>query len=305
MRLFKTIFMSIDKIVLIFSLLVMALSLFLVYTLWQNYNRKETIATLDTMLLFSKNMLEEEQQRALSLSLLLSQDKELLSAYFANNRKRVDRIIYNKIESLARLQGYRFDVQVHDKNLQSYLRSWDYSEKGEPLASFREGLVLAKKSLKPLVSIEVGKRLNIKAISPIIQNGNFAGSIEVIEGFGHLRKRLAEQGFRLYIVLHKKFLPIAKTLSSAPGVGKEYLLVGSVEDMQSFDALKSANLKSLGSFGYFTHLGYLFGYFDLRNYDNERVGYLFITPTKRVKFSESARHESIRVDANKTGVIIR
>ncbi|HGZ69997.1 MAG TPA: hypothetical protein ENK74_01210 [Nitratifractor sp.] len=305
MKLFKTIFTSIDKILLIFSLLVMALSLFLVYSLWQDYSRKDSIATLDTMLLFSKNMLDEEQQHALSLSLLLSQDKELITAYLGDNRKRVDTIIHKKIASLARLQGYRFDVQVHDKNLQSYLRSWDYRAKGEPLASFREGLVLVKESLKPLVSIEVGKRLNIKAISPIIKNSAFYGSIEVIEGFGHLRKRLAEQGYRLYILLHKKFLPIAKTLLHASKVGKEYLLVGSVEDIQSFDALKSSNLGNLGSFGYFTHLGHLFGYFDLRNYDNERLGYLFITPTKRVKFRQSVRNESIRVDSNQSGVIIR
>ncbi len=296
---------KIDKIVIVFALAVLAVSLYLVHTLSQDYQKKETIASLDTMLLFTKNMLEEEQQRALSLSLLLSQDKELLSAYAADDRQRVFEIITAKIERLARLQGYRFDVQVHDRQLRAYLRSWDFSVRGEKLASFREGLVLVRQRHTPLVSIEVGKRLNIKAISPILKNGTFEGSIEVIEGFEHLRKRLEEQGYRLYIVLDRTYLPIAITLTHAPRIGEEYVLVGSVEDPESFDALRGAKLSDLGSFGYFTRRGHLFGYFDLRNYHDDRLGYLLITSADRVAFTKRARHETPSVENNQTGVIIR
>ena len=72
MKLFEALTGKIDKIVIVFALAVLAVSLYLVHTLSQDYQKKETIASLDTMLLFTKNMLEEEQQRALSLSLLLS-----------------------------------------------------------------------------------------------------------------------------------------------------------------------------------------------------------------------------------------
>jgi hypothetical protein len=166
-------------------------------------------------------------------------------------------------------------------------------------------LVLVKQSKKPVVSIEVGKRLNIKAISPILHDEVFEGSIEVIEGFEHLRKRLAEQGYRLYILLNDRYLPIAKTLAHAPRVGGQYLLVGSVEDQGSFDALRSATMDALGSFGYFTHRGYLFGYMDLRNYHNDRLGYLLITSRNPVAFEQASRHETPRVINQKTGVIIR
>ncbi len=305
MKLFEAVTGKIDKIVMVFAVAVLAVSLYLVHTLSQDYQKKETIASLDTMLLFAKNMLEEEQQRALSLSLLLSQDKELLSAYGEDDRKRVFDIITAKIERLARLQGYRFDVQVHDRQLRTYLRSWDFSVQGEKLASFREGLVLVRQRHTPLVSIEVGKRLNIKAISPILKNGTFEGSIEVIEGFEHLRKRLEEQGYRLYIVLDRKYLPIAITLKDAPRVGQKYVLVGSVASPEGFDALRGAKLSDLGSFGYFTRQGHLFGYFDLRNYHDDRLGYLLITSTDRVTFTKQARHEIPRIETNPTGVIIR
>ena len=305
MRFTETITRKIDKIVLFFALAVLSISLYLVYNLSQDYRKKETITSLDTMLTFTKNMLEEEQQRALSLALLLSEDREVLDAYGANDRQRVFAIITRKIKRLEQMQGYHFEVQVHDRELKTYLRSWDFSIQGVPLASFREGLVLARKSGKPLVSIEVGKRLNIKAIAPILHNGRFQGSIEVIEGFGHLRKRLAEQGYRLYILLDKRYLSIATTLAHAPLVSGRYVLVGDVEDREGLDALGSASLDALGSFGYFTRLGHLFGYFDLRNYHNDRLGYLLITSVKRASPVEEVRHETSSVEINRSGVIIR
>jgi len=305
MKFFEAVTGKIDKIVIAFASVVLAISLYLVHALSQDYEKKETIASLDTMLLFTKNMLDEEQQRALSLSLLLSQDTELLRAYAADDRKRVFGIVKAKIDRLARLQGYRFDVQVHDAQLRTYLRSWDFSIRGEKLASFREGLVLVRQRRTPLVSIEVGKRLNIKAISPILKHGTFEGSIEVIEGFEHLRKRLEEQGYRLYILLDRKYLPVARSLRQAPRVGEGYVLVGSVEDPGRFEALKGAQLSGMGSFGYFTRRGHLFGYFDLRNYHNDRLGYLLIGSANRVTFSKRLHHETPTAENNHTGVIIR
>jgi len=305
MKVLEALTRRIDKIVLFFALAVLSVSLYLVYSLSRDYAQKETISSLDTMLTFTRNMLDEEQQHALSLSLLLSQDRELLGAYRADDRRRTFEVIAAKIERLERLQGYHFEVQVHDQDLRTYLRSWDFAIHGVPLASFREGLVLVKQTRKPVVSIEVGKRLNIKAISPILKKGRFEGSIEVIEGFGHLRKRLEEQGYHLYVLLDTKYLSIATTLAQAPRVGEHYVLVGSGKDQESFAALKGGSLRSLGSFGYFTRGGHLFGYFDLRNYHNDRLGYVLITSAHSVSFRQAVQHETPSVESNRTGVIIR
>ncbi len=305
MKLLEHLSHRIDKIVLGVAITVLTVSLYLVYALNQHYTQKETIASLDTMLRFTRNMLDEEQQHALSLSVLLSQDRELLQAYFDNDRNRTFSIVQRKIESLQRMQGYAFEVQVHDRQLRTYLRSWDFAIQGEPLAGFREGLVIVRNQRRPLVSIEVGKRLNIKAISPILRDQKFAGSIEVIEGFAHLRKRLSEQGYQLYVLLDKKYLPIALTLREAPILSGKFVLVGAVRDSESFDALRSTPLDNLGSFGYFTGGKHLFGYFDLRNYHNDRLGYLLITPVDTVLFSAEVRHNASGTQQPDKGVIIR
>jgi len=295
---------KINTIIFMFTIGIFMLSFYFVYSLHISYTQKDAIQSLNNALLLTKNMLEEEQQRALSLSLLLAEDKTFLKYYNENQRKKVFEIINEKIHSLEILQGYHFEVQVHDKNLHTYLRSWDYSIKDMPLASFREGLVMVKNSQKPMVSIEVGKRLNIKAISPILEGNNFMGSIEVIEGFEHLQEKLLEQGYDVFILMDKKYLSIATTLKQNPVLQNKYVLVNTTTNKKSYDRLQKANLSSLGSYGYFSSVGYAFGYFALKNYHNEKLGYCIVGKKKDVSLS-SFHQESTPIESNSTGVIIR
>jgi len=297
---------KINTIIFMFTIGIFMLSFYFVYSLHISYTQKDAIQSLNNALLLTKNMLEEEQQRALSLSLLLAEDKTFLKYYNENQRKKVFEIINEKIHSLEILQGYHFEVQVHDKNLHTYLRSWDYSIKDMPLASFREGLVMVKNSQKPMVSIEVGKRLNIKAISPILEGNNFMGSIEVIEGFEHLQEKLLEQGYDVFILMDKKYLSIATTLKQNPVLQNKYILVNTTINKKSYDRLQKADLSNLGNYGYFTSYGYAFGYFEIKNYHNEILGYCIVAKKKDVSLS-SFHQESIpiHVESNGTGVMIR
>ena len=301
---FDKIIKKIDTIIVVFAFVALAISLYLVYTLNVRYTQKETVQSLNNILMFTKNMLEDEQQRALSLSLLLSEDKMLLKNYESDRRKKVFEIINEKIQRLKALQGYTFEVQIHDKDLNTYLRSWDYNIKDIPLASFREGLVLAKKSQKPIVSIEVGKRLNIKAISPILNNNKFLGSIEVIEGFGHLRKKLSQQGYNFLILLDRKYLSIATSLKNHLIVAKQYVIVNDIYDKASYDRLQNINFKELGNYGYFSSLGYAFGYFEIKNYHDEKLGYCIVAKKQDIVLP-SLHQESVPLDCNRTGVRIR
>ncbi len=296
---------KIDKIVLTFTVVVLFASLYFVYTLKESYSQKETLQSLDNALFLTRNLLEEEQQHALSLSLLLAQDKTFLEAFYSNKRKKAFEIIEQKIKSLQKLQGYNFEVQVHDKNLHTYLRSWDYSIKNVPLASFRKGLVFVKKHKKPLVSIEVGKRLNIKAISPILKNGSFEGSIEVIENFEHLRKALAEHGYALFILLNKKYLNIATRVQDNPLIFNKFVLVNKSYDRHSFESLKKSNLHNLESSGYFTQDKYAFTYFSIKNFQNQNLGYFVIVFENSAPLMLKTHDEITTEEANSSGVVIQ
>ncbi|WP_297440628.1 cache domain-containing protein [Sulfurimonas sp.] len=291
MQILDKIMKKINIIIAIFSISVILISFYFVYSLSVSYAQKETIQSLDTTLQLTKNLLEEEEQRALSLSLLLSQDKAFLQTFYKHDRRASFKIIKHKIESIKTFQGYAFDVQVHDKNLHTYLRSWDFNITDVPLASFRKGLVEVKKQKRPLVSIEVGKRLNIKAISPIIKDGAFQGSIEVIENFEHLRKKLSKQGYALFILLDKKYLRIATTLQGHPLLDDKFIVVNDMYDKSSLSSLENEDLTHLGSYGYLIKDKVSYGYFEIQNFENEPLGYIVVALQNSMTMPTHAYHE--------------
>ena len=305
MKIFDKVIANINKIILIFTIIVLAISFYLLYSLNHTYTQKETIHSLENALLLTRNLIDEEQQHALSLSLLLSEDKSFLDAFYQQNREKTFDIINAKLSSLKKLQGYTFEVQVHDQDLHTYLRSWDFSIKDVPLASFRQGLVLVKEHKKPLASIEVGKRLNIKAISPILKDGKFQGSIEVISEFEHLRKKLSEQGYALFIILDKKYLSIATTLKKYSLLDNQFVLIDAGYATRSSQSLKKTDFDKLGDYGYFSQDGYAFGYFEIKNFYNDRLGYCLVAIQQDIQESMQENFQSDTIDKNISGVIIR
>ncbi len=168
-----------------------------------------------------------ERQYALSLSLYASKNKRIREALRTDDQKlalqEIDRFL-REIRDTAGI--FNIDIQVHTETLRAFARNWDKSDyKGTELGSFRKGLVRVKQNRKPFVSIELGKRLNIKAISPILdQNGYFMGSIEVIMDFRNIKKRLRKFNMRVLGLLNEKFIDIAVDLRNNVKIGKYYIL---------------------------------------------------------------------------------
>jgi len=296
---------NINKISVILFLLILLISLYSINILNSNYKENESIHSIDNALLLTKNLLEEEQWHALSLSILLSQDKEFLKAFYNKNRQSAFDIINEKIKTLKNFQNYNFEVQVHDENINTYLRNWDFNITNVPLSSFREGLVLARKRKKPLVSIENGKRLNIKAISPILKDGKFIGSIEVIEGFEHLRKRLLEHGYILFVLLDKDYYNSASPLLPYQDIQNKFVLVNESYENNSYNALKNAKLSELKNYGYFTQDKFYFGYFEIKNFSNKKLGYCVVAlqNTNPIYIQNHYKYKVIQNNSSK--VIIR
>ena len=240
------------------------------YNLLQINTEKKLVNQLEDALALTKNLLVEQKRYALSLSLLISEDEAFLKSFYKKNRKESFQILNKKIQLLKKLQNSHFEVQVHNEDLTTYIRSWDFNIKDVPLASFRQGLVEVKNRLQPYSSIELGKRLNIKAITPIMKDKIFQGSIEVIINFEYLEKELKKHGYTLYILLDNKFLDIATTLKNNPQIGN-YTLVN-----QTDNSFTHSNISQLEEYGYFTHLDKAYIYFTYYSLKQEKLGYIIV-----------------------------
>jgi len=108
------------------------------------------------------------------------------------------------------LQIEHLDIQLHTQDAHAWVRSWDFESYGEDLKPFRKGLETLRQTKLPLVSIELGKRLNIKALCPIFDKETYIGSLEVIMGFDEISAKLKDKKIHFLVLMDKEFLEIGE-----------------------------------------------------------------------------------------------
>lgn len=269
--------------------------IFLIFYFLNNLNNSNNLLNnLENSLTTTKNLFEEQKRYALSLAILLSEDKEIVNSFLNENRQQTFEIVNRKIKTLKQLQDSNFEVQIHNKNLTTFLRSWDINIKDVPLASFRQGLVKVKEEKKPIVSIELGKRLNIKAISPIIINNEYVGSIEAIIDFEYLSKELKKKGYKLFVLLDKKYLDIANDLEANEKISN-YILVNKTK----INFLKDLDLENLKDYGYISNKEHSFAYFSYYDLQNNHLGYILtaIKNNKHIIINNSYEYETVNISS--------
>lgn len=263
--------------------------LYIFYLLNNINHNKEILNKLENTLFFSKVVLHNQQQYALSLSILLSEDKEVIKSFVAQDVKQSYTIINQKIRRLKLLQNVDFEIQIHNDDLTTYLRSWDITKRNIPLESFRQGVVKVQKEKKPHVSIEVGKRLNIKAISPIFNKDKFIGSLEVIIGFEYLTHEFKQKGYELFVLMDKEFLSITTQLQNN-SIVKGYVLVNNNESFK----LNGISFENLKDYGYISNEQYAYAYFSFSDLHNKKIGYIFsgISNENKLDIEESFEYDT-------------
>ncbi len=204
------------------------LILFVFYNRYRSYYEEEKIDSyISKNIDILNNNLAFEKQYALSLSHFISLNSNIKQALQLNNQALALKEINSFTKDIKNSTGIdNIEIQVHTKNLEAFARNWDNTNYfGVKLGGFRKGLVKVKNTKKPFVSIELGKRLNIKAISPILdKQDNFIGSIEIIMNFKNVEKRIKKFELRMLPLLDEKFIDIAIDLKSHKKLGRYYVV---------------------------------------------------------------------------------
>jgi hypothetical protein len=191
------------------------------------YEEEKSHDTISKNIDIFEEYLNEQKQYALSLSIMLSKDMLIQKALLTKNQALALKEIHKILNDIADSTGIdNIDIQVHTKDTKAFARNWDNSDYlGVKLASFRKGLLHVKKTKEPFASIELGKRLNIKAISPILdQNEEFIGSLEVIMDFQNIKKRLEKSNIQMLALLDERYINIAVDLTNHLRLQKYYIV---------------------------------------------------------------------------------
>ena len=237
--------------------------------------------------------LSNQKNQALSLAILFSKNEKIINNLEQNKpidlKKELVKLL-NNIKTYTNQNNIQ--IQIHTKDLNVFVRSWEDKDSGLNLESFRKGLVKVKQTKEPFVSNELGKRFNIKAIAPIFdKDEEYIGTIEVIMDYSDLKNRLKYMGIEIIPLLEKKYLQIAQSYKNNTSL-HEYIVIQDEYDKKLYDFL-SQNKKYISNEKYYhENKDRIITQIPLGNIDEQSVGLMIICFDKNEqKFNYLPRYE--------------
>jgi len=216
-------------------------------------------------------MIHSKQNATLAMALSLSRDKNLLNDI--KNKKITKNYYQNLIKTFQNDTDYK-NIWIHvlDKNLVSLYRSWSPIF-GDNVRNVRTDLVEILKRKKVAYTISKGKfTLSIKAIVPLLKNGEVFGVIEVISHFNSISKQLRKFDIDSIVVLNKKFSkelehPFTKTFIDG------YYIANLEISKPLRSHLKEHDLEKHISSTYVLDNGYIISSIELKTLTDETLGH--------------------------------
>lgn len=186
--------------------------------------------------------MDRQNTQAKALAIAIGGNELLASSLKERDRKKALQVLDTV---MASFDGYgesnKFWMQLHTPELKVFMRSWDKSEYGTPLEGFRKGLVYVRQTKMPFSSIELGKKLNFKAIAPVKLKGEYVGSLEIIKNFDEAVQNFADKKISLLVLMDGKFLDVAEWMTDYPILG-DFILCHKEYDKKLFAELKEEDL---------------------------------------------------------------
>ena len=217
--------------------------------------------------------MDRQNKQAASLALALAGNETLATAIRDKDRMRASQALDAITASFDKYgESGKFWLQLHTPQLQVFMRSWDKSEYGAPLEGFRKGLVYVRRTQMPFSSIELGKKLNFKAIAPIKLEGEYVGSLEIIKNFDEAIKNFKDKKISLLVLMDNKFLDVAEWMVDYPLLG-DFVLCHREYDKTLYEELKEDDIYLfIGRKKSFTK-NYFLSIEPLRDLSGERLGF--------------------------------
>ncbi|RXJ68216.1 hypothetical protein CRV08_08150 [Halarcobacter ebronensis] len=222
------------------------------YLEYENQEKNEKI--IDLYLDELTGLVNKNRNLVLTASVLLAKDEAIKRCLKTNKRCNCFKYLTKSKQGL--LDTLVFDdlkIHIHDRNLKSFYRLWSNSQDNDSLSSFRYSLNQVKNTQKSLSCIEIGRySMLIRGITPVIEDGEYLGSIEAITNFDSVIKHFDKKGVKLFILMNKEYeYIVSKIKFKEEQKLKNYTLLNETNEDISF--LKNMEFKntSYQKVGYF------------------------------------------------------
>lgn len=230
--------------------------------------------------------IDELQNSALALSVLLKENEQIIGCFDDKKREICVKNVENIIKSLSSVAMFKnIKIHLHASNAKSVLRSWDTERYGDDLKSFRYLLSEVERTGNPAVGIERGVAGTfIRAAANVMdENEKKLGTIEIMLDFHPISEFFSDQGIDLFVLLDKK-INFSRQSQPDDAILRDYFLANA----------KSANLNLLNALeklqlnknGFFVSGSHYFAISSMIDASGKRVGSFVLHIDKSYKIQD-------------------
>ncbi len=259
-------------------LIIVSILLYFLYKYNSKIEQNQVDILVSNKVEIVQNELTNQKNHALSLAILFSKNQNIIRFLENDKPNELKKELLSLLQNIKNYTNINnIQIQVHTKDLKVFVRSWEDKDAGLSLESFRKGIVKVKETQEPFVSNELGKRFNIKAISPIFnEKDEYIGSIEVIVDYSDLKNRLKYMGIDIIALLKKEYLPIA-TYYKQYNMLDDFVVIQNDYDKKFYDYLAfNKEYLSTNQF-YYKNKNKIVTQIPLGDIDSKSVGVLMIS----------------------------
>ncbi len=280
--------MKLSKSHLLFLLTFLVLIVILLFSIFQ-FNREISWQVVndvgDQLSLSLRTELDDEKEDALRFGIVLAQNSDIKQALINDDDemgfeilKQIMNSVKQRIHTLVRAQIITAEYEV-------FARSWDTENlySGMPLDVYRSDLEYFKTHRDPRVSIEVGRRLGIKATVPIYQEDKLLGFIEVLQFFDASTDFFHKFGIDLYVLLDESYYNTAVLMQNNP-TAAWYIVANRGYNMVNLKELQRTDFKVLRKQRVLLQDNKYIFFEPMKNGQAETIGaFVFVMPKKSLE----------------------
>ena len=232
--------------------------------------------------IYVKNQLDAKYDVAITNAIAVASNTSVINALINNDRA----IAIKGLKELTKIYKEKTDfknlqIHIHTKDIKSFVREWMPEKFGDDLSSFRHTIKRVKETKEPLTALEMGVAgLSIRGIAPILDKGEYIGSVEIIQSFGSIANNAKKDfGASVIFLTDKKNLDLSATAKDAI-LARDTALTQRKEftDMRLFDEIKELDLASKGES--FLTSNYFVVRHVLKAFDGNRAGEVLVAIEK-------------------------
>lgn len=205
------------------------------------HERSENLQTILNERIITK------KEFGLGLAVMLASNQSIQEFVYTNNREQATHTLSGIINYFAENTNYRgLRVQIHTADGRSWLRSWKPDHYGDNLL-FRPSIIKIMEEKRPFAnSDDIGRAgFAIRGLAPIFHNGEYLGSIEVLQGVGSVSREFESDNQVYIMLLNKSIVNQSPEAAKNHSIGNYLLANDHWFNQRAKDFAESFDLSSL------------------------------------------------------------